>query len=269
MIRETVKLMPGRDEVYLDYYGNDDRSEVANAMLVIPGGGYGAVCSDREGEPIALSYLTKGINAFVLHYSVGSEIKDPLDPLAEASLAILHIRANAQKYNIDPARVFAVGFSAGGHLAGSLGTLWNDAELQARLPEAGDGNRPTGVVLCYPVISASNIGHMGSFSNLLHSQTPDAAALERFSLEKHVGAHTSPAFIMHTYDDGLVPVENSLLMAQAYAQAHRPFEMHIYPHGPHGIALANKVTWCGAHDMVSPAAARWVSDSVEWMKTVG
>ena len=269
MIRETVKLMPGRDEVYLDYYGNDDRSEVANAMLVIPGGGYGAVCSDREGEPIALSYLTKGINAFVLHYSVGGEINDPLDPLTEASLAMLHIRANAQKYNIDPARVFAVGFSAGGHLAGSLGTLWNDAELQARLPEAGDGNRPTGVVLCYPVISASNIGHMGSFSNLLRSQTPDAAALERFSLEKHVGAHTSPAFIMHTYDDGLVPVENSLLMAQAYAQAHRPFEMHIYPHGPHGIALANKVTWGGNPDMVCPAAARWVSDSVEWMKTVG
>ena len=269
MIRETVKLMPGRDEVYLDYYGNDDRSEVADAMLVIPGGGYGAVCSDREGEPIALSYLTKGINAFVLHYSVGSEIKDPLDPLTEASLAMLHIRANAPKYNINPARVFAVGFSAGGHLAGSLGTLWNDAELQARLPEAGDGNRPTGVVLCYPVISSSNIGHMGSFSNLLRSQTPDAAALERFSLEKHVGAHTSPAFIMHTYDDGLVPVENSLLMAQAYAQAHRPFEMHIYPHGPHGIALANKVTWGGNPDMVCPAAARWVSDSVEWMKTVG
>lgn len=269
MIRETVKLMPGCDEVYLDYYGNDDRSEVADAMLVIPGGGYGAVCSDREGEPIALSYLTKGINAFVLHYSVGGEIKDPLDPLTEASLAILHIRANAQKYNIDPSRVFAVGFSAGGHLAGSLGTLWNDAELQARLPEAGNGNRPTGVVLCYPVISSSNIGHMGSFSNLLRSQTPDAAALERFSLEKHVGAHTSPAFIMHTYDDGLVPVENSLLMAQAYAQAHRPFEMHIYPHGPHGIALANKVTWGGNPDMVCPAAARWVSDSVEWMKTVG
>ena len=269
MIRETVKLMPGRDEVYLDYYGNDDRSEVADAMLVIPGGGYGAVCSDREGDPIALSYLTKGINAFVLHYSVGSEINDPLDPLTEASLAMLHIRANAQKYNIDPARVFAVGFSAGGHLAGSLGTLWNDAELQARLPEAGDGNRPTGVVLCYPVISSSNIGHMGSFSNLLRSQTPDAAALERFSLEKHVGAHTSPAFIMHTYDDGLVPVENSLLMAQAYAQAHRPFDMPIYPHGPHGIALANKVTWGGNPDMVCPAAARWVSDSVEWMKTVG
>ncbi|MFR2458052.1 MAG: alpha/beta hydrolase, partial [Christensenellales bacterium] len=215
------------------------------------------------------SYLTKGINAFVLHYSVGSEINDPLDPLTEASLAMLHIRANAQKYNIDPARVFAVGFSAGGHLAGSLGTLWNDAELQERLPEAGDGNRPTGVVLCYPVISSSNIGHIGSFSNLLRSQTPDAAALERFSLEKHVGAHTSPAFIMHTYDDGLVPVENSLLMAQAYAQAHRPFEMHIYPHGPHGIALANKVTWGGNPDMVCPAAARWVSDSVEWMKTVG
>ena len=74
---------------------------------------------------------------------------------------------------------------------------------------------------------------------------------------------------MHTYADALVPVENALLMAQAYAAARVPFEMHIYPRGPHGIALANKVTWCGAHDMVSPAAARWVEDSVIWMKTVG
>ena len=188
MIRETVKLVPGRDDVYLDYYGNDDRSEATDAVLIMPGGGYSMVCSDRAGEPVALAYLTNGINAFVLHYSVAGGIKDPLDPLTDASLAMLHIRANADKYNIDTARVFAVGLSAGGHLAGSLGALWNDAELQARLPETGGGNR---------------------------------------------------------------------------------FEMHIYPRGPHGIALANKVTWCGAHDMVSPAAARWVSDSVEWMKTVG
>ena len=162
-----------------------------------------------------------------------------------------------------------MGFSAGGHLAGSLGTLWNDAELQARLPETGGGNRPTGLVLCYPVISAGKYAHMDSFRCLLGSQAPDAAALERFSLEKHVDAHTPPAFIMHTYADALVPVENALLMAQAYAGAHVPFEMHIYPRGPHGIALANKVTWCGAHDMVCPAAARWVEDSIVWMKTVG
>ena len=269
MIRETVKLIPGRDDVYLDYYGNDDRSEAADAVLIMPGGGYSMVCSDRAGEPVALAYLAKGINAFVLHYSVAGGIKDPLDPLTDASLAMLHIRANADKYNIDTARVFAVGLSAGGHLAGSLGALWNDAELQARLPETGGGNRPTGLVLCYPVISAGEYAHMDSFRCLLGSQAPDAAALERFSLEKHVGAHTPPAFIMHTYADALVPVENALLMAQAYAAAHVPFEMHIYPRGPHGIALANKVTWCGAHDMVSPAAARWVEDSVVWMKTVG
>ena len=115
MIRETVKLIPGRDDVYLDYYGNDDRSEAADAVLIMPGGGYSMVCSDRAGEPVALAYLTKGINAFVLHYSVAGGIKDPLDPLTDASLAMLHIRANADKYNIDTARVFAVGLSAGGH----------------------------------------------------------------------------------------------------------------------------------------------------------
>ena len=269
MQRETVKLIPGRDEVYLDYYGNDDRSAVADAMLVIPGGGYGAVCADREGEPIALAYLTRGLNAFVLHYSVGAQIRTPLDPLTQASLAMLHIRSNAARYNLDPARVFAVGFSAGGHLTGSLATLWHDAELQARLPRQGADNRPTGAVLCYPVISSGGHGHMGSFYNLLGSKSPDEAQLERFSLERHVDSRTSPAFLMHTFDDGLVPVENSLLMAEAYSRAHVPCELHIYPHGPHGLALANTLTWGGNPDMLCPAAARWVDDSVAWMRTVG
>ena len=154
----------GRDDVYLDYYGNDDRSEAADAVLIMPGGGYSMVCSDRAGEPVALAYLAKGINAFVLHYSVAGGIKDPLDPLTDASLAMLHIRANADKYNIDTARVFAgrpFGWRAPGRFTRCA--PWNDAELQARLPETGGGNRPTGVVLCYPVISAGEVRAYGLF----------------------------------------------------------------------------------------------------------
>ena len=268
MIRETVKLIPGRDEVYLDYYGNDDRAVPGDAMLVIPGGGYCNVCSDREGEPIALAYLSHGINAFVLHYSVAEHIKNPLDPLYEASLAMMHIRKNAEKYCINPSRVFAVGFSAGGHLAGSLGVLWHDDELQSLLPEKGEGNRPTGIVLCYPVITSGEFAHADSFRCLLNDENPSTEALDRFSLEKHVDAQSAPAFIMHTSDDNLVPVENALLMGAAYSKAHKQFEMRIYPHGPHGMALGNKVTWHGDPDLDCPDAARWVSDSVEWMNTL-
>ena len=237
-------------------------------MLVIPGGGYGTVCSDREGEPIALAYLTRGMNAFVLHYSVGKQILSPLDPLTQASLAMLHIRANAAHYNINPQRVFAAGFSAGGHLAASLGTLWHDDELQSRLPERGEGNRPSGMVLGYAVISSGKYSHKDSFFSLLGSETPSQAQMERFSLELHVDARTCPAFIMHTFDDPAVPVENSLLMLSACSAAHIPCEAHIYPHGPHGIALANRVTWMGNAEFENAPIARWVDDSMVWMASM-
>lgn len=268
MIRERIDIMPGRPEAYLDYYGNDDRSAPADAMLVIPGGGYSRLCSARTGEPIALAYLTRGMNAFVLHYSVGKQILSPLDPLTQASLAMLHIRANAAHYNINPQRVFVAGFSAGGHLAASLGTLWHDDELQARLNSCGEGNRPSGMVLCYAVISSGAHGHKGSFDNLLGSDTPSQAQLERFSLELHVDARTCPAFIMHTFDDPVVPVENSLLMLSACSAAHIPCEAHIYPHGPHGMALANRVTWMGNAALDNAPISRWVDDSIVWMASL-
>ena len=267
MRRETVYLIPGRDEVHLDYYGNDDAAVPSDAVIIMPGGGYWGL-TPNEGEPIALAFMTHGINAFVLYYPVNDKIRDPLDPLTCASLAMLHIRKNAKKYSINPARVFAVGFSAGGHLAGSLGILWHDEELQSRLPEKGDGNRPTGIVLCYPVITSGEYAHRSSFQYLLGSDNPAPEALERFSLEKHVNINAAPAFIMHTSDDNMVPVENALLLGAAYSHAHIQFEMRIYPHGPHGMVLGNKVTWHGSPVLNNPLAARWVSDSIKWMNTI-
>ena len=266
---EKIELISGRSEVTLEYFGIDDRAEPKDAMLVIPGGGYGVVCSDREGYPIAQAYMMQEMNAFVLHYSVGSQIEEATDPLYQASLAMIHIKENAEKYNINPDRVFCVGFSAGGHLAGSLATLWNRSDIQEKLGENKGKNRPTGAVLCYAVtLGCSANGHVGTFKNLLKDRIEDNAAVASFSLEKNVGSHTVPAFIMHTFDDVVVPLDNALQLGLAYKRAGIPFEMHIYPHGPHGMALANKVTWCGNPDYNNAAIARWVADSVQWMKTL-
>lgn len=258
MIFEKITL--GVGNATLDIYRGDELKN-APAMLVIPGGGYGCVCSDREGEPIALAYLSRGFNAFVLHYSVGKDA--PVNcPLAEASAAMAYIRRNSESLGVDPEKVYAVGFSAGGHLCGSLATLWHRDEIVQKAGISYGENKPTAVVLQYPVITAVGKGHMNSFYNLLGTREPTREQLEYYSLEMHVDENSAPAFILHTAKDQAVPVENSLRMAQAYADADIPFELHIYPFGPHGLALANEVTARGKDEWIDPQAARWVDDSI-------
>ena len=266
MITERIQLFPDKPHVYLDFYGNELAVAPNDAMLVIPGGGYSAVCSDREGDPIALNYLNESFNCFVLHYSVGPQIGQPTDPLYEAATAMLYIKQNAAKYGVDPERVFTVGFSAGGHLAASLGIIWDDPELQARLGGPGEAIRPRGLVLCYAVISSQDYGHLRSFKCLLGSDEPDAAQLKRFSLEEHVRGNSAPAFIMHTFADKTVPVNNALQLAAAYWRAGLLCEMHIYPNGSHGIALATELTARGRADQIDPQTARWLKDSAIWAR---
>ena len=130
---EKIYLDTENTEVFLDCYIADSLNGYKRkAMLVIPGGGYGCICSDREGEPIAQAFIAKGYNAFILHYSVGGRRAFPAQ-LIEASMAIKHIRDNAENYGIDPKNVFVVGFSAGGHLAGCLATMWQKDDIYAEL----------------------------------------------------------------------------------------------------------------------------------------
>ena len=128
---ERKELIKGKENVWLDCYIADKISEKSTrkALLVIPGGGYAQVCSGREGEPIALAFMHHGFNAFVLNYSVGKGNATFPTPLIEASLAIKNIKDNAQDYGIDPEQVFATGFSAGGHLAASLGVFYDKPEV--------------------------------------------------------------------------------------------------------------------------------------------
>ncbi len=261
---ERTDLSIGK--AYIEAYIPDNAVN-AYGMLVIPGGGYSTVCSDREGEPIALAYLAHGFATFVLHYSVGAEAKGHR-PLVEASAAMAYIRKNAKEYGIDANRVFAVGFSAGGHLAASLATMWHRKEITEQACIEYGSNRPEAVVLGYPVITGGDKAHKGSFYNIIGSTEPTEEQLDYYSVEKCVDEKSCPAFIMHTADDQLVPVENSLYVAEAYAKYGVRFELHIYPHGPHGLALANEITSNGDPNMENKQFARWVDDSVVFLKSL-
>lgn len=267
MLHERIFLDPAHPEVYIDTYIANNRTVVRDAMLVIPGGGYGCVCTEREGEPIALAFLGKGYNCFVLNYRV-NKIPYPAQ-LIDASRAIVHIRENAEKYCINKNRVFAVGFSAGGHLAGSLAILHKDAAVLAELGITKGENRPDAVIMSYPVVSALLPTHEGSFVNLT-AGTPfkdiSSETKRQLSLEANVDADSAPAFIWHTSGDGLVPTNGSLALAQSYVDAKINVKMHLYPFGTHGLALANQFTAEGSERLIHPIAEHWIDEADEWLK---
>lgn len=230
------------------------------AVLICPGGGY-EFTSPREAEPIALQFNAAGFHAFVVYYSVAPQ-RHP-QPLLDVSRAMVILRENAAPWNIDAAKIAVCGFSAGGHLAASLGVHWSQAYLQNHAGMVPGMNRPAALILCYPVITAGRFAHRGSFDNLLGPQASPELR-DEMSLERQVNSGTPPAFIWHTYDDALVPVENSLLFANALREQGVPFELHIYPAGPHGLSLATAETeedGMGVH----PHVASWMKSCLEWL----
>lgn len=241
------------------------------AMLVLPGGAY-HMLSDREAEPIARQYFAAGFNTFVLRYSVNERALFPR-PLAQASLAMKYIRENADKLNIDPKKVFAVGFSAGGHLAACLATMWKDKEVADFCGGLPYGiNRPDGVILSYAVTaySASREDEF-IFDEITCGMGKKCVGDEqknRWSPAEHVDRDSSPAFFWHTSDDPVVPIKNALYMAEKYAENAVKFEAHIYPHGPHGMALCNRETESGNPEYLNPRISKWVGLSVEWMESL-
>ena len=265
MIFKKIFLDENDKDVYIDCYIADKiRFFERKAILVIPGGGYGSVCSDREGEPIAHAFMAQGYNAFVLHYSVARTKVFPAQ-LIQASKAMKHIKDNAEEYGINKEEVFAVGFSAGGHLTASLGTMWNKKEIYEAVDMPYGYNKPKGVMLMYPVISGNKeISHAGSFYNLLGKDDVSEEELDMCSTEKFVSEESSPAFIVHTSDDAEVNVRNSLVMADAYAKLGMKFELHVYPTGIHGFALGNKITACNNESHVNEMFAKWVENAAFW-----
>lgn len=270
MLHTTESFTNLYPSVKLISYIHEPSAELAiparRAVIVCPGGGY-VMRSDREAEPIALQFFAAGFNVFTLCYSVGNDAAD-YAPLTQAALAVKYVRENAERFYVDPAYVFMIGFSAGGHLAASCGTLWKHPRVLAALGDtaaAGIG-RPTGTILCYPVLTAGEHTHKGSIQMLCGTEAPTKEECDRFSLELHVDSTTAPAFIWHTFDDPCVPVENALLYATALRKNGVPFELHIYPHGTHGLALCNRETWANIPDMIAPVPAEWLPNAIRWAK---
>jgi len=225
------------------------------AVIVLPGGGY-AGRAPHEGAPIAEALNAAGLHAVVCQYRVTPHHHPA--PWLDATRAVKMVRAHAKEWNILPEHVAILGFSAGGHLAASTGVL--DVEV-AGLPDdetEKEKGRPDAMVLCYPVLSSGEYGHRGSFKNLL-GDAPTQEQLNLVSLEKQVNDKTPPAFLWSTADDQAVPVENSLLFSLALRKNKIPFEMHIYPSGPHGLGLAKD----DAH------IATWMPLCAEWLKAQG
>ena len=268
MLYEKTGLEGEGSEVCLSCYIADKIGDFKrSAILVIPGGAYHGISTDREGDAIAMAFMPYGFNAFVLEYSVTSNSDKPFPAqLIQASKAVKHIKDNAEKYGIDPEKVFAVGFSAGGHLCGSLGTMWNKKEIYERVDMPYGYNKPAGVMLIYPVISTKYYDS-GTFQNLLKKTEITDADDCLSSIDKNVTEESSPMFIMHTSNDQAVDVRHSVALAAALSEKRIKFELHIYPDSPHGVALGNEITACGNEKWINTSIAKWVENAVEWSKS--
>ncbi len=252
-------------EFYLDVYIADKiGSFVRDAIIVVPGGAYGSICSDREGEPIAHAFMPYGYNAFVLHYSVGRKSNFPKQ-LIELSVAMKYIKDNAEEFNLNPKNIIVAGFSAGGHLAASLGILWHIPEIYDNVDMEYGYNKPKGVILGYPVISTDKeIAHMASFYNLGGTENLSNEQIKQYSLDLHIDDKTVPMFIMHTSNDEIVNVKNSLALAGALKDNSILFELHIFPDAPHGVALGNRITDINKEKYNNPHISEWVRIASEW-----
>lgn len=235
------------------------------AVIICPGGGYGHL-SDREGEPVAMQFLSMGYHAFVLHYSVAPDVFPY--PQMELAAAVSSVRSRASEWQIDPEKIIVAGFSAGGHLACSLGAFWNQEFLYGPLKVTPGDIRPNGLILGYPVISSGPWCHPGSFINLLGTRAEDEASRRLVSLEHQVGPHTPKTFIWHTSTDDAVPVKNSYLLADALTGHGVNVEMHIYPVGCHGLSLATSEVSGEDGKYIVPQCQSWIPLVHTWMENL-
>lgn len=183
-----------------------------------------------------MKFISEGLCAFVLRYSV-APARFP-QALCEAFTAISYIRTHAMEWNIDPNKIAVCGFSAGGHLSACVGAFWNASWLDKYMNINRERIKPNLLILSYPVITSGEFTHQGSVNNLL-GDNKTKENLELISMEKQVTSEVPPTFIWHTYEDGSVPVKNTLLFANALLEHNVPVEMHIYRRGGHGLSLGN------------------------------
>ena len=232
------------------------------AVLILPGGGY-THTSAREAEPVALRFAARGYVPFVLHYSVAPCVWPVA--LREAAMAMRYIRENCREYEVNPAMVAAIGFSAGGHLCGCLGMLFDSPEVADIGP--AELIRPDALGLSYPVAVSWGRTHEGSFEYLTGG---NRELREKISLERMVRPDMCPVFLWHTRDDATVPCRNSLILAHALEEQGVDFALHIYRHGKHGLATADEMVYPAYNvPTVSADVAGWLDTMLAFFAEIG
>ncbi len=230
-------------------------AESKGAVIIFPGGGYGMKAL-HEGPVMAEWFQSWGITSFVVDYRV-APYKHPAE-ISDAMRAVKYVRFYAEKYGIDRDKIAVMGFSAGGHLAGSVSVHFDKEMYEPTDRIDKEDCRPNASILCYPVIDMGYYRHDGSQKNLLGDRAPERM-IEFMSLYNHVNENTPEAFLWHTSTDQAVPVMNSLLYAQALSAESIPYELHIYPMGHHGLGLSEDL----------PYVAEWTESLKVWLKLKG
>ncbi|HEY5759702.1 MAG TPA: alpha/beta hydrolase [Steroidobacter sp.] len=228
------------------------------AVIILPGGGYRGVSILKEGYDVARAFNDMGVTAFVVKYRTPSDksMKDKrVGPLQDAQQAVATVRRDAEKWQIDPKRIGVIGFSAGGHLAATTGTMFSAPVLsQWRSADV----RPDFLMLIYPVITfTESTLHKGSRDQLLGA-TPTPEDMKRFSAELAVTSETPPTFLIHAADDKTVPVANSIMFFEALQAQKIPSQLMVYPAGGHGYGLNNATT-----------GDRWIERCRQWLQSQG
>ncbi len=227
------------------------------AVVVCPGGAYGMLATDHEGRQIAQWLNNLGVLAVMLEYRLGPKYHHPVE-MMDAQRAVRYVRAHAADLNVSPDRIGIWGFSAGGHLASTVATHFDDGDSNSADPIDRVSSRPDFAVLTYPVIRPEGPASEWSFKNLL-GEHPDPKVVESLSNDTMVTPRTPPTFLVHSDDDDGVYPENSIRFYLALRKAHVPAELHVYPSGGHGYGLAP----------LDPVLSSWPHRLVDWMRTRG
>jgi acetyl esterase/lipase len=298
MKTETIFLYENREDVKLTTYILNTPADMPAgvsrpAVLICPGGGY-FNCSEAEGEPVAMKFVSMGYNAFVLEYSTyleGDElfpdfskemkVKDRClypNNVREIGMAFRIIHQRADEWNIDGSRIAVCGFSAGAHNAAMYATRWQDDIVKGFMNEGDEVLRPAAAILCYTLTDndskKENQDVMGPMSQgffyksdliFLGSEDPDDELLDAVSPARHVSAETPPTFIWATAADNLVPVQHSIIMAKSLADKKIPFELHIFEEGMHGLSLATQATAL-ARSQIKSDASKWADLAGTWLE---
>ena len=246
---------------YLISHSDEISVQKRPLVVICPGGGY-CHTSQREAEMFALRWNSYGYQAIVLWYSVRPAVYPAA--LLELARTVKLAREHAKEWDVDSDQIYVQGSSAGGHLAASYGMFWKKEFVAKAMDADPELLRPNGMMLNYPVITSGEFAHRESFENLLGDRYDELK--EEMSLEHQVSADTPPAFLWHTNQDGLVPAENSLLLALAMRRAGRPVELHMYMKGNHGLGLASKLTADRDGGAVEPSCQSWFELAYRWTR---